>query len=73
MEVVTRPSQDGDSVETELSQVAAVLRGFYLAPLSLSSVQPLLVLAEHLNPDLRRTPPRWQPFPGARLGELEGR
>lgn len=34
---------------------AAVLATFYRAPLSMSSVQPLLALAEELNPSLRET------------------
>lgn len=33
-------------------RIAAILRTFYLAELSLSSVQPVLDLAVELNPDL---------------------
>lgn len=36
-------------------RIAATLTTFYTAPLSMSSVQPLLALAEELNPELRRT------------------
>ncbi len=35
-------------------RIAAILATFYRAPLSMSSVQPLLTLAEELNPGLKR-------------------
>jgi hypothetical protein len=34
-------------------RIARVLRDFYVAPVSLSSLQPVLDLAVELNPDLR--------------------
>jgi hypothetical protein len=40
-------------LSTQLQQIARVLRIFYLSPLSMSSVQPLLTLAEELNPGLK--------------------
>lgn len=38
-----------------LRRVKAVLAAFYRAPLTLSSVQPLLALAEELNPRLKES------------------
>jgi hypothetical protein len=38
----------------ERRAVAATLRAFYLAPLSAASLQPVLDLAERLNPGLPR-------------------
>lgn len=38
-------------------RVAAALRAFYLSPLSMSSLQPLLDLAVEYNPDLRGADP----------------
>ena len=38
----------------ERDRIAAILATFYRAPLSMSSVQPLLTLAEELNPGLKR-------------------
>ncbi len=43
-------------VET-LRRVAKVLADFYRAPLSMSSVQPILDLAVELNPELQRSLP----------------
>lgn len=39
----------------KLGRIAAVLATFYRSTLSMSSVQPLLALAEELNPSLRET------------------
>lgn len=41
-----------DALVAERAEMAAVLAEFHRAPLSISSVQPVLVLAERLNPDL---------------------
>ena len=38
-----------------VERVSRVLADFYRAPLSMSSVQPILALAEELNPELRMT------------------
>lgn len=38
-----------------LDRVATVLAAFYRAPLTISSVQPLLALAEELNPTLKES------------------
>ena len=43
----------GWKAQADVRRIAAVLRAFYLAELSVSSVQPILCLAEELNPDLR--------------------
>jgi hypothetical protein len=37
----------------QLDRIAAILRRFYGEPHSLSSIAPLLALAEELNPDLK--------------------
>lgn len=41
--------------QQELQRIAAILATFYRAPLSMSSVQPLLDLAVELNPSLKET------------------
>lgn len=40
-------------LEAERAHIALTLAAFYRAPLSMSSVQPVLTLAETLNPELR--------------------
>ena len=40
----------------ERAEIAAILKTFYEADLSMSSVQPILELAERLNPGLRPRP-----------------
>ena len=42
-------------IPTDLSRVADVLATFYRAELSMSSVAPVLALAEELNPSLKET------------------
>ena len=56
----------GDMWETNMRDVAAILRAFYLAPISASSLQPVLELAVLLNPDLLP-----QPAPDQHLGATE--
>lgn len=43
-----------DTLLTERKRIAQVLADFYRAELSASSLQPVLTLAEELNPSLRK-------------------
>jgi hypothetical protein len=45
-----------DALLGERLMIAQTLADFYRAPLSMSSVQPILELAERLNPSLRDRP-----------------
>jgi hypothetical protein len=58
----------------QLAHVADILRRFYEAQLSLSSLQPVLDLAVELNPALRvrRAPTSETRNPSAHLGAVEG-
>lgn len=44
--------------QRDIRRIGSALATFYRAPLSMSSVQPLLTLAEELNPELRNDPRR---------------
>ena len=44
---------ENDKLRAREARCASVLATFYRAPLSMSSVQPLLTLAEELNPSLK--------------------
>lgn len=46
-------SGQAEELLAERAEIAETLTAFYLAPLSLSSVQPLLDLAVRLNPSLK--------------------
>ena len=55
----TTPSLSAEQIEAliwrnDRRHIADILATFYRAPLSMSSVQPLLTLAEELNPGLKR-------------------
>ncbi len=63
LEVLTRRIEDleaenddiranAQAVLEPLERVAQVLKTFYFAPVTLSSVQPIIALAFELNPDL---------------------
>jgi hypothetical protein len=47
--------RNGHGLDIDITYIAGVLRRFYMSPLSVSSVQPLLQLAIDLNPELTRT------------------
>lgn len=42
-----------DTLRAERKQVADILRAFYFSDVSVSSLQPLIELAETLNPGIR--------------------
>lgn len=42
-------------LQIDVARIAAILATFYRAPLSMSSVAPILALAEELNPGLKET------------------
>lgn len=47
-----------EEFQRDIRRIGSALATFYRAPLSMSSVQPLLTLAEELNPELRNDPRR---------------
>lgn len=54
--ISTRAQQVTQAVDVERAHIRAVLTAFYRAPISMSSVQPVLDLAVALNPDLKLRP-----------------
>ncbi len=49
-------------LQRERAVIAKVLMTFYCSPVSMSSIQPLLELAEALNPAMVKVPRAWRPF-----------
>jgi hypothetical protein len=45
-------SSDAEALLERLEHIAAVLKTFYFAPVTISSLQPILALALEFNPDI---------------------